>query len=346
MLSSKVNYMKKSNVFLVVILFLCLVTISGCAGKLTANKKLIKQFEPAFVPEKNESLVYVIRKNQTVGATRGLFVALNDKIISNIHTGDYCYFKIDNGINTVNLEQSLPFHFFRLDNRAGEIIFLYFEMISITTGKFSELPTDLGITAVMESKMAKDIGEPKINNWYTSGLMNPEFVDLYLMKKTDNTMIPDSENAIITFIRPQTYKKDMAFGIWSESKFLGNLKCETYFQIKVPTGKYNFFGKSEHFSSLKADVEAGKNYYIQVAASGGWLQPHIRLLPVTIEKKQSEIQAWLDSCNLVTVDEMVLDTRIKERLDLALPYIKTVINDIDDGKSECRFLNIEDGLQY
>jgi len=334
---------KIRNIFSLFILIISLAILYGCAGKLTVDKKLIEQFQPAFIPEKNETLVYVIRKSQIIGATRGLYVGLNDQIISNIHSGEFCYFKMNNGINTINLEQQLPFHYYRIDNRPGEIIYLYFEMISITTGKFSELPKDLGITAVMQSEMAKDMGDPKNNNWYVSILMNPDLLNLYLMKETDIAVTPDSENALITFIRPQSYKEERAFGIWNENKFLGNLKGKTYFQIKIPAGNYTFLGKSEHFSILKAEVEAGKNYFVQVAASGGMMLPHIRLLPVTNDIKQSDIQVWLDDSKHVIIDETVISAQINERLDLALPYIKIIIHDANDGKYESRVLGKRDG---
>ncbi len=314
---------------------------SGCAGKLTANKTLIEQFTPPVIPEKNETLVYVIRQSSMLGAARGLYVGINDKVVADLYSGTYCYFKINDGINTLNLEQgTIPFSYYRLANRPGKTVYLYFEM---TSGKLSEITEDLGITAIMKSQMAKDIGKPKNNKGYLSALINPGFLNLYLMKETTDKTNPDTENANITFIRPQSYAKDMAFGIWNESKFLGNLKGETYFQIKVPAGKHNFFGKSEHFSVLKADVEAGKNYYIQVAANMGWSQAHVKLLPIKSDKEQNEIQKWLTNSKKVTIDETAIDPQVKKRLNLALPHIKTALNNVDKGKAEARYLRKSDG---
>jgi len=337
MLSAKKNYMKKRNLFSVLVFILSLILLSGCAGKLTADKKLIEQYTPPVALEKNEKLVYVIRQNTIVGAANVVNVALNDKIITKINVGEYCYFKVDDGINTLNLEQIVPFYYYRLENTPGNLYIYY------TVGRASELPEDLGITAVMKSKKAQYFYEPANNVHYVSALMNPGILKLYLMEETDVAVYPDTENATITFIRPQSYAKNLAIGIWSENKFLGNLKGETYFQIKVPAGKYNFLGKSEHFSVLKAEVEAGKNYFIQVAASMGWAQAHIRLLPVTSDKEQSEIQKWLDNSKRVIIDETAIDTQIKKRLDLALPYIKKALSDVNEGKAESRYLSKGDG---
>lgn len=331
---------KNRNLYLSLVLILSLGLFSGCSSKLVVNKKLIDQFVPAVVLEKNESLVYVIRQSSMLGGARGLYVALNDQIIANIHSGKYCYFKVKDGINTINLEQIMPFHFYRLDNRPGETLYLYFEM---TSGKFLELPEDLGITAVMKAKKAKDIGRPKNNKGYVSAIMNPGLLNLYLMKETAENIGPDKENAIITFIRPQSFVKEMAFGIWSENAFLGNLKGESYFQIKVPAGKHTFFGRSEQFSVLEAEVEAGKHYFVKVRATMGWAQAHIRLLPVKIDEKQSAIQKWLDNSKQVIIDDAAIDTQIKSRLNLALPYIERALNNVNSGEAESRYLNKTDG---
>jgi len=75
----------------------------------------------------------------------------------------------------------------------------------------------------------------------------------------------------------------------------------------------------------------------------GWAQAHIRLLPVTTDKEQSEIQKWLDYSKRVIIDETAIDTQIKKRLNLALPHIKNALNDVNKGKAESRYLSKSDG---
>ena len=92
------------------------------------------------------------------------------------------------------------------------------------------------------------------------------------MKKSDKALEANEGDAIISFIRDQSFAKEMTFGIWSKDRFLGNLKGETFFQITVPEGKHLFFGKAERWSVLEADVEAGKKYYVHVTVNMGWTQ--------------------------------------------------------------------------
>lgn len=334
------NY--NSNIWSILLLF-CVFALSGCGSKLTVNNELNKQFSSPVNISEDESLVYVIRQSSMLGAARGLYVALDDKIVGNVNSGTYCYFRTKNDINTVNLEQVVPFGYTRIDNRKGEEIFLYFEM---STGKFTELEKELGMTAVMKSSLAKDIvGGSKNNNGFISGLINPNLVGLNLMKETDEQLVPDGDNSVITFIRAQSFITDMAFGIWDEQGFLGNLKGQSYFQIKVPAGKYNFFGKSEHFSVLEANITGGKHYFVQVAANMGWSQPHIKLLPVNGETEQKDLDKWVNGSKKVKLDDAAIDETIKKRLDLALPHIEEALTKVKNGQLESRKLTADDGRQ-
>jgi hypothetical protein len=327
--------------YLLPLLILYLVVLSACASTPTVDQQLVKQYTLPVALGEDETLVYVIRQNAFLGAARGLYVALNDRIVANVRTGQYCFFKVTDDINTINLEQTVPFGYYRIDHRPGEVVYLYFEM---TSGNFYELPQEEGITMVMTSSRAEDLDGPINNNGYTSGIFNPGFVNLSLMKATNADLRPDSENATITFIRPQSYAKEMVFGIWGEEQFLGNLAGETYFEIKVPAGTYYFLGKSEHFSILKADVETGKQYFVKVAASMGWTQAHIRLLPVTKEKGQDQIQKWRQRCKRMTLDETAIDAHVQKRLDLPLPHIRKALADLSAGKYESRHLAAGDGM--
>ena len=258
-------------------------------------------------------------------------LGLTTRLSRTFAPGQYSYFKTDDGINTMNLEQQVPFGYYRLDNRPGETLYLYFEM---TSGKLSELAQDIGMTAVMKSKEAKKLDTPKPNKGYVAELMNPGFMDLYLMKEATTAIQPAPDKATIVFIRPQSFAKEMAFGIWGGDQFLGNLKGQTYFQINTPPGEHYFLAKSENFSVLKADVEAGKTYYVKVAGSIGWSQAHIKLLPVTNETAKGELKKWLDGSKKVAIDETVIDDQVQERLDLALPYIQTALKNVSEGKAE------------
>ena len=89
---------------LLYILILATFALSGCgAANLTADLELNKGFNAPVSPGEGETVVYVIRQPSMLGAARGLYVGLNDKLIKNIGSGRHCYFVIKDGVNTLNL---------------------------------------------------------------------------------------------------------------------------------------------------------------------------------------------------------------------------------------------------
>ena len=321
------------------LLLLGVMMITGCATTLKVDSKLNELFVPDLGPGENETVVYVIRQSTMLGAARGLYVGVNDKLLYNIGSGENCCFILKKGINTINLEQTVPFGYYRLDNRSEKFIFLYYEM---TSGKFTELGEDLGKTVVMKTQHVHSI-YPKKNIGYETAMVNPDFVGLDLMQPARQPIEPDDRRAVVTFIRPQTLIKQVGFGIWGPDGYLGSLKGQTYFQVKLSPGRYEFVGKSEHYSVVEAELESDKNYYVQVAAGMGWSQAHLKLLPVTEETKDDELHQWIQTSTAMTLNAMANEDVIKSRLAKAKPLIENAVQKVKNGVAESRILKISDG---
>ena len=115
--------------FTVLAIVVSALTMAGCASSVKVNPKLVEQYQPAVSVGDQETLIYIIRQNAFAGSAQQLWVACNENYIAQIHAGDYCYFKAPAGLNTINLRQmQIPFGFYRVDNRPGETVFLYFEL--------------------------------------------------------------------------------------------------------------------------------------------------------------------------------------------------------------------------
>ncbi|RLC07265.1 MAG: hypothetical protein DRI57_26175 [Deltaproteobacteria bacterium] len=251
-------------------------------------------------------------------------------------------FKTKAGVLTVNLLQgNMPLAHYPLDNRPGETVYLYSEY---PKWDVYEVPKDQAIAMITKFTKRETLPTPKPNQRYTTTLMNPGVVGLKLMKPTSSELKPDSEHAIITFVRASGFARNFDIGIWNKSGLLGTLTGKTYFQIRVPPGRHWFFGKSEHWSVVDAEVEAGKNYYIQVALSMGMTQGHVRLLPVSSDKQKRKLGEWIDASSLMTLDEGAIDDSVRQRLDAALPLIEKTIQDVNEGKTETRKLSASDAV--
>jgi hypothetical protein len=317
-----------------------LMLLIGCAATPKVDPKLISQYQAPVPIGEEETLIYVIRQNTMLGAAQHLWVACNDRYYANLMAGQYCCFKVPAGVNTVNMRQmQVPFGFYRVDFRPEETVFLYFEM---TKGKVTEVDADLGKTIVMKFKKAKDVN-PEENTDVAMGLMNPGFVNLPLMKDATMVLEPAAGTATVTFIRSQGFAKEMAFGIWNQDRFLGSLTGKSCFAVELPAGDHTFVANSRYHAGLKAELEAGKRYYVLVEASMGWSQANLDFSPVQSDVAQSKIDSWIGACAQLELDTAAIDDLIRKRLDAAFPYVQDAVAKVQSGEIEAPLLAAADG---
>lgn len=251
-------------------LFLIIVAMLfvGC-GHLSINEEAVKQYKKPIKIDDNETLVYVIRDSNLFGAARSISVGVNDKIVANLDSGDYTYFKVNNGINNINITQGMMCSgYYALDSTSKDPVFLKYNYLD---GTVEKLPTKLGISYI------DSYHESTINNWqmenygYINGLLNlANYHNLEIMSESNSTMQPDENNAIVTFIRTSNFHEVMFIGnkseytIWDEKGIIGNLNYGSYFQVKLPEGKHTFYAKGFMFDVLEANIKANKNYVIEL----------------------------------------------------------------------------------
>ena len=334
--TDQVGFLKNRHIMAFVVFAATVSLFIGCVSMPKVSQKVIDEYKPEVIPGEGETLVYVFRQSTMLGAAMTISVGYNDKLVGTLASGTYCMFKANAGILTVNLLQgNIPLKYYRLDNRPRETVNLYFEYSS---GKFFEVPIDQAIAMITKFKKRENLPIPKPNPIYETGLINPGVLGLTLMRPADSKLEPDSKHAVITFVRASKFAKEFDIGIWNKDGLVGTLKGQTYFQVKVPPGKHLFFGKSEHWSVLEADVEAGKDYYVQVTLSMGWTQGHVRLLPVNADTQKSKLGEWLGESKHMVLDEYAMDDTVKQRLNAALPLIENTIQAVKEGKIETRRL--------
>jgi hypothetical protein len=304
---------------------------------IQAEEQPITQDKPA----SDEMTVYIIRESGFVGAARGVWVACNETVLASLSSGNYCCFKIKSGPNIINAVQAkAPAGFYLLKYSPGETVYLLYKY---TKGTITLVTPEDGEKLVMKGKNVPVLEKSEPNDAYEFSLMNLDFLGTELMKKTEETIEPDSDNAVITFIRPGEFIKNAPFGIWSEAGYLGTLKGQTYFQIKVKPGKHFFIGKSEKFSVVEAEVAAGKKYYIEFKAKMGWFLAAIELLPVKKETEAKTLQKWLEGSTLVTCDQNIVTDELKAVMEKTKVVIAAVLKEVENGEIEPGKLLVEDG---
>ena len=320
----------------IILALLCVQFLWGCST-ITVDDALVAKFQHPTTPGEQETMIYVIRTSSFVGAARNVWVSCNEQYKVKLSSGSFGYFKVPAGVNTINIEQSgIALGWCRVDNRAGETVFL---KLDYTKGKLSEIPSDQGITLVMKYTEGSKYDGAQGCDQFKTGLLNPGFLDLDLMKTSDlNTAKDSTEEASITFIRNQTFAKEVPFGIWSESGWIGDLKGETYFEINVPPGQHFFFCSGGTLAALNANVEAGKRYFVQVEVSRGWHEPNIQFVKVENGSKNSSLSKWIDTSQNVSPNFAAMDNTIRARLDAGVPIVQEGVKKVQDGSLVATFI--------
>lgn len=336
------NHTPAQLIFGFVLISILSLFFQGCASIPKADPVLVSKYTLPVSIDKQETLIYVIRQENFVGAAQGLWVACNDKYIADLSSGSYTYFKMKADINTVNLRQmKTPVFFKNVDFRPGETVFLYFEY-----GKgLYEIDKDVGKTIVMQYKKIEDASNPDKSIDFEMGLMNPGFLGLPLMKESKENIEPDANNATVTFIRSQSFAENLSFGIWNQQGLLGNLKGKTHFVSKLSSGKHVFVanGYYGNYYLVNAELAAGKKYYVMVEVSMGWMAPNLHFFPVKNDIEPNEIQEKMNQSMRMAIDTNVIDAKIKKRLDAALPLVQRTIDNMKKGNLEAPSLEPKDG---
>lgn len=140
----------------------------------------------------------------------------------------------------------------------------------------------------------------------------------------------DPAAATVVFIRPSPEEASVRHVILDETgRFLGLSRSEAYFGVKVAPGEHTFmsyvdgntFGNGPDRRSgtpaLKASLEAGKLYYVQVVATPGSYTTRGRLLGMGPSRKGwDELPGWLAKSLPLVPDEAGGQAHVRETLDV------------------------------
>tara|TARA_R110002167_G_scaffold289738_1_gene494815 strand:+ start:155 stop:1150 length:996 start_codon:yes stop_codon:yes gene_type:complete len=328
------------------ILKLCLISLvvtflAGCATSYKVEPSLIKNFQAKDVPE-DKTGVYVIRGSNFKGGGRGLWVAINDKVVADLPNGSHVYLELDAGMNTLHFVQNLAgFGYLNLDDRDGEMVFAKFDYG--VTSKTEELEPELGKTIVMQTDLVQPLTEARKNDAYDNLLINPSAVGYKFMNEGGEQLAPDAEHAVVTFYRPDKSIKEVNFDIWNQDGFIGSTTGGHYFSVKLKAGEHNFLARSERYSVLKSTLKANKYYGVKMDINMGWNQAHIKLLPINLNAK-NEVSTWKSKLKYYSIStETLALPAVKQRITEGHEYLADIHNKIVMGEVESRELPAEFG---
>ena len=336
--------MRKNTLKLIIFTFVISI-LTSCASLPKADLSLISKYKSPVSVGEQDTLIYVIRQSTMKGAIYSVWVANNENYVAELSSGQYAYFKVKSGINTVSVKMAgMTFSFKNVDVRPGETVFLFIDFSKDFKEIFYEINNDIGKTLVMDYRESKPINKTEKTTDYLMGLYNPAIYGVNPMKeaKTESEPEPDVANATVTFLRPQDksgWTQPLIPGIWSNDRFIGNLDYHKRLTIKLAQGKYTFMTGTKFNAFLKADIQAGKKYYIIVDSSwNGTI-----FVPVKKSEQNNNIQKNITKTSRVELSQDLIDVKIRKRIDETLSSVRLAIDNMGKEESDISVIEATDG---
>lgn len=149
----------------------------------------------------------------------------------------------------------------------------------------------------------------------------------------------DPGKALVTFLRPSNYGGAVSFGIWDGEQFVGELKGRSSVSYLAGPGEHVFFAKAENWAVTKAQLAAGKRYYLLMRPRMGIMKAGVIMDPVKSSTPDSEIAAWQSESPRFEPDPAKIDAYKKEWL----PQVRKAIENYRAGRADFSLLEIADG---
>ena len=284
-------------------------------------------------PAADETLIYVFRKFPGYG----IWIAVNDQTVSPLKKNKrHAVVRAKAGLITLNAARGgIVIGEIAIDDRPGETVYVLVSSSGFVP-KFAveEISPDDAAKRMRKTK-PEDLMEPLANNEYHKVLLNPGQLGFDLMRPADGALEPDASSAVITFFRRKDKLGDLDIGIWGSDGLIGDLRNEEAFSVRVRPGQHFFVAGRGSTSVLRAQVEAGKHYYVWLDV-GTWVQG-IKLVPIE-GSQEGKLQEWLSAATFLKLNESALTPRVRERGDIVMSYVNQGIAKAKSGEIGVRVL--------
>jgi len=139
--------------------------------------------------------------------------------------------------------------------------------------------------------------------------------------------------ALVTFIRATSFGGAIDFGLWDGENLVGVLDPKTYIQVEVDPGEHYFLARAENWSIVKANLEAGKRYYVLANVAMGVWKARVVLRPIRqgdADYKQENIDAWLTDLRPMMPDPGQAPAYVQRRVE----EVRKALENAKSGQAE------------
>jgi len=162
-----------------------------------------------------------------------------------------------------------------------------------------------------------------------------------VMMASQPLVLDQPDKAMVTFMRPSYFGGAIQFGLWDSDQFIGVLSAGNQIQYLTEPGEHLFLARAENWSYVKADLAAGKQYFILGNIFPGIWKARVALAPVIIpgNHTEAELAAWQQKLKPTQVIPEKFDAYKAPRVD----QVRTAVAEFRAGKVKYGELSKEDG---
>ena len=144
-----------------------------------------------------------------------------------------------------------------------------------------------------------------------------------------------ANKAVIYFVRPSSLGFAINFTYFDSTQVIGKFNGPKYMRYECEPGTHLFWARSENRDFVRAEVEAGKVYFIEAVPKMGGIKAAVELVPVdpTDEKKMEKIIKLLAKKTAETFTQEELQTETKNFEDVIGRGLEKYKEETDQGKA-------------
>jgi len=121
----------------------------------------------------------------------------------------------------------------------------------------------------------------------------------------ETKVIQKEDKALVYFIRPELLGFKVHAAIYDGDTFVGFVPYKQKLPYEAEPGEHRFMVVSEAVDFMKADLLAGKTYYIQVMPRMGMWRARFSLAPITKDQLGTEkVKKWISEARLIKNNDL------------------------------------------
>jgi hypothetical protein len=157
---------------------------------------------------------------------------------------------------------------------------------------------------------------------------------------------PSPDKALVYIMRPSGMGFAINFQIYHSDELIGLSQAKSFFTYECDPGTHMFLGIAENKHGLKAELEAGKTYFVLTQVKMGAWKARMAMIPVTAGSEWwDKVDGYKTSLHYIISDKAKLDSWKAANVIKADAVLKDTYAFLEtpEGQKYVAILKMEDG---